>query len=279
MTGLLTDERVVRGMSDAEYHSRPELSSTGARKILHSPARFKYDMEHREPKVAFDVGHAVHAKVLGEGAEIVVIDAPDWRTKAAREERDAAYASGLTPVLRAQADEIDGMVEQVLAHPEARKIFEAESGDREISLFARDEETGVDLRARFDYLDAGRIGADLKTTSGEASPQGFAKSAATYGYDVQQEHYEDVLQTITGERTPMRFVVVEKSAPYLVGVYQLDPDFVALGKRRARAARSIYAACVAADSWPGYSSEVQYAIPPMWLIYETDDRFPEEMKF
>ena len=38
-------------------------------------------------------------KVLGDGVDTVEIDADSYRTKAAREQRDAAHAAGKIPVL------------------------------------------------------------------------------------------------------------------------------------------------------------------------------------
>ena len=57
------------GMSEAEYHAHPAFSASKAKAILDSPARFKWEYidGNREQKKAFDVGSAVHAKVLGTG--------------------------------------------------------------------------------------------------------------------------------------------------------------------------------------------------------------------
>ena len=55
---------IITDMPEEEYHRRPELSSTGARLLLESPAKFAYAQTHPQPhKQAFDVGHAVHARV------------------------------------------------------------------------------------------------------------------------------------------------------------------------------------------------------------------------
>ncbi len=63
---------IVHDMPEEEYHRRPELSSTGARLLLDSPAKYAYAQTHPQPhKQAFDVGHAVHARVLGVGSPAV----------------------------------------------------------------------------------------------------------------------------------------------------------------------------------------------------------------
>lgn len=63
---------VYAGIPDAEYHGAQwALSSSGARYLLRAPALFVARMERPRTSKAFDLGRAVHAKVLGVGAEIV----------------------------------------------------------------------------------------------------------------------------------------------------------------------------------------------------------------
>ena len=53
-----------------------------------------------DEKEAFYLGHIAHGIVL-EGTEnrVVVVDADDWRTKAAKEQRDEARSAGKFPIL------------------------------------------------------------------------------------------------------------------------------------------------------------------------------------
>jgi hypothetical protein len=270
MTDTLTG--IVADLPEEAYFASPALSSTGARLILDSPARFHYRQTHPEPITrAFDVGSAVHAKVLGVGAAIAVI--PDEilasngaaSTASAKAFIEDARAAGLTPVKAAVAEEIDAMSEAALTHPTARALFE-QPGIPEASLFATDPETGVEIRARFDFWAP--ISVDLKTTATLASKSGFEKAVANHGYDVQQEHYGDTEKLITGERRPFVFVVVEKTPPYLVGVHQLDREFVEIGRKKAARARRIFAECTASGVWPGYPPEVQLLSPPLYHVYD-----------
>lgn len=270
-------EGIITDLDEATYHAYPALSSTGARLLLDSPARFNYRQTHPErARKEFDVGTAVHAKVLGVGAAIAIITDDllasngAASTKAAKEFIENARAEGLTPVKQDVADEIDAMSEAVLGHPTAKSLFE-QDGQAEASLFATDPETGVEIRARFDFLAP--ICVDLKTTAGEASKKGFEKSAANYGYDVQQEHYEDTLLQVVGNRRPFLFVVVEKTAPYLVGVHQLDREFVEIGAKKAARARRIYAECMASGTWAGYPEEVQLVSPPLYHAFDFQERY------
>lgn len=270
-------EGIVLDLPERDYHAHHSLSSTGARAILESPARFHYGQSHpRADKAAFDLGSAAHSKVLGTGYEIVIIpedilaENGAVSTKAAKEFVAKTRADGKVPLKRVVAEQVQGMSEAILAHPSARALFEQE-GNAEASVFATDPATGVPLRARFDYLAPTTV--DLKTTGKEASPSGFARSVANFGYDVQYGQYIDVLEMVTGERREMAFVVGETEPPYLVGVYQLDRDFSDMGVVKARSAREIYAECLATGIWPGYSDDIGFVVPPMYAIYDYQDRF------
>jgi len=271
---------VVHVLDEAEYHSHPALSSTGARKLLESPATFHYWTQHpTENKPEFDLGSAVHHKVLGTGWPLEIIDAPDWRTKAAREARDDARAEGRIPVLKSDLAEVDAMAEAVLSHPTARAFLEVD-GHAEDSVFSVDPATGVETRARFDFLPTDFVkypAVDLKTTAGKADAAGFAKSAASYGYDVQQGFYEEThANAVGGGLRGMVFVVVEKAPPYLVAVHQLTREFVDMGVTKARKARELYAECSASGVWPGYSHDVQLVAAPVWLLYDYTDKYGDE---
>lgn len=267
---------VVLGMDEAEYHSHPALSASQVKAILDSPARFKYEYldGHRQYKAAFDLGSAVHQKVLGTGYPLDVFEFDSWRTAEARAKRDESRAAGRIPMLKKDMADVDAMAEAVLAQPLARKLFEQE-GNAEASVFA--EQLGIPLRCRFDFLpNEGRIAVDLKTTSGLASPSGFARDAAEYRYHVQRGHYLDVLQRATGRAVEMVFVVVETKAPHLVGIHQLNRDFADMGLTEALEARDTYKRCKETGEWPGYPPTINLVQPPMWAVYEHQDRFGED---
>lgn len=273
----MTKPQIVYDMDETTYHARPELSSTGVRRLLDSPARFRWDMTHRTESVAYDVGHATHSRILGVGSPVV--DIPDEHltpsgnvsTKAAAKEWLAEQrAAGLVPIGAADRALIDGMAEAVLAHPAARALLER-PGQPEVSAFATDPETGVALRARFDRL-CEDVAIDVKTTAGSAGPLGFAREAARHGYPIQEAHYADVLEQITGKRLPMAFVVVEKRRPHLVAVHYFDVITRLAASELAAKARAIYAECTATDTWPGYSSEPYTTQVPGWWLDQADEQ-------
>lgn len=290
----MTYDGLVYDLDENEYHQLPGLSSTGAKKILRSPAHFQhYINSPRETKDEYDVGSLVHAKVLGIGAKHTVY--PDGQgpetftfegvelntvlasngalsTKAAKAFAEEARAHGLIPVKRVQARVVNKMAESVLAHDEARALIEG--GHAEVSMFATDPATGVDGRGRLDYLRPGTI-ADLKTTAGAASEVDFAKQFFRIGYEVQFGHYDFLYHQITGEHLPFLWIVVETEPPYLTNVFLLDEKAQEIGRDRAARARQRYAEARDSGRWGGYTNEQRRRIgtlrAPQFAIYDSID--------
>lgn len=280
----IVDEPGVYDLTDAEYHADPvpgrSLSSSGARKLLppSCPALFHHEQLHgRSHKAAFDFGHAAHLKVLGAGPELVVIDADDWRTKAAREDRDAARAEGKVPLLRGDAQRVDDLAAAVRAHPIASALFCPDRGGRpEVSLFWPDTDTGIWRRGRLDWLPAptpsGRvIVADLKTTPC-AAPAAVMKSVANYGYHQQDQWYRDGIRALDIAEDPgFVFVFIEQEPPYLITVVELDDQALRIGAELNRRAINLYAHCREHDAWPGYAADVQLIGLPRWATYQHEE--------
>lgn len=275
---------IVYDLPEPEYHARSELSSTGARRLLESPARFNYWRTHQEPgKQSYDVGTAVHTRVLGVGAGTIAYPAEhitasgSVSTKAATIAwADEQRANGLTPIAPAQARRVDGMAEAVLSHPTARALFE-QRGNSEASVFATDQDTGVEMRARFDYLPELSldvpVAVDLKTTAKLASAEGFARTVGSYGYDVQEQFYLRAVEQAGHESPLFRFVVVESEAPHLVAVHELDIEWQQMGAAKVQRALETYAECTASGNWPGYPTETQLLSPPNYLVYAHEDEY------
>lgn len=268
---------IIHGMSDAEYHSHAALSSTEARLLLESPAKYRWRKDNPpliDDSPKFDIGKAVHAKVLGAGAEVVIVDADDWRTKAAREAREDARAAGKAPLLTREFEAVNAMAEAVLAHPTARALL-SQPGESEVSVFADVE--GAPTRARFDFLpnrdNRRTVAVDLKTTV-DASLREFEKSVARYQYDVQAAWYTDTYEAATGDTgSAFVFIAVEKGPPFLTAVYQLPLQWAEMGSVKAKRARQLFNACTLSNHWPGYPEEVQLLTPPTWTVYEFEERY------
>lgn len=283
---------IVHGLSDADYHANPALSSSGIRLLLPeykgSPKKFQWERTHKRTSMAFDIGHAVHSKVLGVGAGIVLYPAEHLtdsgnpsKSKATVVWEVEQRSAGFTIVSPDDAAKVDAMSEAVLAHPTARPLFEV-CQMREVSVFA--DIDGVPVRARFDALSDetrnGTYAVDLKTAD-DATPNGFTRSVHKFGYPVQHAHYDDVHKAATGRGIDEFWLVaVEKTGPFEVGVYQIEPYWVEIGKKKAALARRIFQECIASGVWPGYDPKPQTLTAPAWAVIEHEMQYDNgEMSF
>lgn len=267
---------VFPDMDEAEYHSHPALSYSTGKEYLRSPAHYKHAIENRVEKKAYDVGHAIHALVLGKGAEIVEIPHDTYRTKAAQEARDAAYAEGKTPLKTAELAPVQAAAEAVLANADARKFLELD-GEPEVSLFATDPETGIDIRGRVDWLPHAVKGrrtfpVDLKSTN-NASPAEVRKTINKFHYDVQASLYRHLIELARGDETgPMVQIYVEPDAPHGVSVVQIaHEDWIEGGTRKLRQILRRHAECVKTGVWPSYPAGVHAIEPPGWYLNDIYD--------
>jgi hypothetical protein len=263
------------GMPDAEYHSDPvpggSLSVSGAKKLLspYCPAIFKHERDNGRPeKRAFDFGHAAHAEVLGTGMQLAIIDAPDYKTKAAQEAKKEAYAVGMVPLLVAEHEEVKAMAVALREHPVAAALLDPDRGQPEVSMFWKDARSGINRRLRLDWLpntDGGRLIIPDYKTAPSANPDKFAKSAADFGYHMQADWYPEGVRALgIAEDIAFVFIVQAKVAPHLVTVIELDSNALRIGRNLNHQAIDTYAECVSTDTWPGYSDDVALVSLPYW---------------
>ena len=224
------------------------------------------------------LGRAAHREVLGVGSDFALTDKWDnFRTDAAREWRDQAEVDGLIPMLTNSSkwERVQGMKTALLAHASYRRLFDPERGHAEASAFWVDDETGVDCRARFDFLPdpiKGRrlVIADYKKTT-DPDPGAFARDAATYGYPMQADWYLRGARALKLDPDP-QFVFVAQSdqPPYLVSVTYLTSADLQLAHHRNRIALHTFKGCSERGEWPGYGAVTALPMPTYWRIESED---------
>lgn len=250
------------GIPELEYHALPGLSSTGIKRILEAPAVYDWHRRNPEPpKKAYDLGHAVHGRVLGVGLDEAIIPGP-WTTAAAKKAVAEARDAGLVPLKPEDAAQADAMATAVREHPDAGPLFRG--GQPEVSLVWDDPETGVRCRGRLDYWhEVPAVAVDLKTAQ-SADPSRFGKHAMDFGYGEQRTHYSDGVSVLTGVRPRFLHVLVSKEPPHLVSVVELDITWDQVAEERVRQAIETYAKCTANNTWPGFAPGIHRIAAPRW---------------
>jgi hypothetical protein len=287
-TVVVDEPGVYDGMPEAEYHADPvpggSLSASGAKLLLppSCPARYHHDRLYGEPpKKTFEHGTAAHALVLDSGPRLVIVDAPDWRTKKAQEARDQARLDGHVPLLLSDFTQVEAMALAIRRHPLAGVLLDPERGRAEQSLFWTDEDTGIWRRARLDYLPDPRHGRRLVIpdykTADRADRESVRKAVASYGYHLQAAQYTDGARALGLDDDPaFVFIVQEKAPPYLINVVQLDDEALETGRGRLRLACEMFRDCTQAGVWPGYSDLSRdpdvISLPP-WAARSLEDLY------
>lgn len=277
---------IYEGMAAATYHAdpcpEPSLSSSIAKILcLNSALHAQYDHPRLNPAAvheeseSFDIGTASHALLLeGTDAGVVVIDAKDWRTNAAKEARDQAYVAGLTPLLTHVWAEVQTMVaatrQQLARHKDGGAGMFGNAGKPEQTLIWQEDE--VWCRARLDWLRPDAID-DFKTTSASANPDTWTRTMFTAGTDIQAAWYLRGLKAITGFDATFRFAVQETYPPYALSVIALGPDAMFLAEKKVHFALETWREARRKNDWVGYPRRTCYASLPMaheawWLEKE-----------
>ncbi len=279
---MMEREGLVYGMDEITYHApKDELSSTGAKLLLEAPAKFKYQVidGHREHKDAYDLGSAVHARVLGVGSTVKeypeehLTPSGNVSTKAATVAwAEEQRAEGFVLISPGEAVKVQQMYDSIMANVDARVLLEAD-GDSEVSAFATCPETGVRLRARADRLPKKHnVIIDVKTVAGSAAEVEFAKTIFNLGYDVSAGQYIDVFNYVEGFERDFVFIVVEKSPPYLANVVMMTHAYIEMGRTKSMESRRRYKRGIERGEWPGYSG-LHRVEPPMFAVYDFQDKY------
>lgn len=274
----------IRPMSADAYHAdkfneTPSLSSSIA-KILLDQSPMHAWLAHprlnpnyvRETDTRFDLGSASHTMLLepANASRVVIVDANDWRTNAAKALRDAEQAQGKYPILTHQFANVAAMVKaarEFLATTELAGILE--TGTIESSMFWQSGPTH--FRARPDVVSADhRITLDYKT-SATASPEIFELQIGRMKYDLQAEFYSAGIYALTGVDTKFIFLVQEITAPFACSLVGLTSAYRAVGQMKLARSIDIWKQCMSTKKWPAYPNTITFADPKPWQLAQAEE--------
>ncbi len=276
----------------ADYHddpcAEPSLSASTAQELLaKSPLHAWYSHPRlnpgfeREEREIFDLGAAAHAYLLEGETGFAIIEADDWRTKAAKEARDLARAQGRLPVLRHKWDAILAMADAINAQLDAfsdpPRPFSAGKAEQTLVW----QEGPIWCRARLDWLgDDHRTVDDLKTTGGSANPEDWTRGPMFAGPALQAAFYLRGLSVLSGvgtDRLNFRFVVAENYPPFALSVVSLGPEAWVIAEKQRRMAVEIWSNCMDTGKWPAYPRKTCYATLPPWIETQWVEREMAEL--
>lgn len=307
--GRLTDRRgrgvslaigIHDGVRAADYHSDPcdgpSLSSSIAKVLIDATPRHAWTKHPRlnpdfeaSDDSKFDLGKTAHEIILGAGGGFVVVDAADWRTNAAKEQRESAISRGATPILRKQANDAGFMAGRVAGRlieiPECKGLFPADWKSAAPSPFVngRGERVGIwrDIggalcRMMIDWQGPTETEIwDVKTTGVKLNDHSIQSLILNMGYDLSAGFYlrglSHLLPKLAG-RFRWKWIFIEDSEPFEVRVIEPSAELLEVGDRKAALAIAKWDRCIAANEWPGYAPTVTRIENPEWSTARWNER-------
>ncbi|WP_336148587.1 PD-(D/E)XK nuclease-like domain-containing protein [Acinetobacter ursingii] len=272
---------LIEHMSNDEYHTCPEFSSSQLKDILRSSAHFYSNNilkeNEREAKKHFDFGTLAHTLFLEPEQfdnEFVVGPKFDRRTKAGKEEAAAWEAANEGKIIIDQ-EMLDGAnrIANNLRKLSSYQLMQINPGMAEASIFFTDPVYGLNLRVRPDYhivpCDEFPNGLlfDVKTTT-DARQFKFQRSCSDFGYDISATMYREGFQQHykTEDKPEFIFLVAESSAPFNVKQYRASSLFLSIGEQRYNKAKELLAESLLINEWSGYSTELEDISLPQYML-------------
>lgn len=260
----------------------PSLNATVANVLIRESARKAW---HCHPRLnpdyrpdhddKFDIGTVAHAMLLErDTSRLVVVDADDWRTKAAKEQRIAARAEGKTALLARHVAGVTAMVATASAFIKQSEVGAYwDDAESEVTGIALEDKTY--LRCRFDRITRNRrLIFDYKSTA-DAAPEAFSRQIVRMGYHIQEAFYRRIARNLGA--TGPRFVFVAQSVepPYECSLHGCDPALQEIAEAEVERAIALWRSCMKAKEWPSYVGRIHYAIPTNYMIQEHELRLAE----
>lgn len=273
MSGIFT-------LAEDAYHALPQLSSSLAKTIIAKSPKHAwtesprlnpdYESEEREE---FDYGKACHALLLEGEDRMAPIEADDWRTKAAKEARDAARAEGKYPVLVRKYARVlkmrDAAIAAIAGCADLGGLTLADGEAERVLVWQEGE---VACRARLDWLSNDRkVILDYKTTT-DATPRAFTRQITRMGYHYQDEFYSRAVAALFGHRPKFVFLAQEDTAPHACSFHGCAPSLRAIAEQDVDYAVRTWKRCLALNDWPAHDQRIHWAEAMPWQMDATEER-------
>jgi hypothetical protein len=289
---LINEPCIIRGMPDEVYHNSKGLSRSGLKLLLDCPAKYyyKYLSGEYEPKEkpSFKIGKAAHKYIL-EGKESfentywhnpysdlkkadiekLLFEKHNYSEKGLMSDLMGRLLDfeGIHPkeieLSQSELNIIVGLARSIRSNPTANAAFK-QDGESELSIFWIDEETGLWLKCRPDFLPYNcQLVPDYKTTT-SAKPENLWTSFIDYGYHLQAAMYRQGIKAVTGlEVENFFFVMQEKEPPFISQIFVPDELMIDSGEKQMRYAIDRYVECKETGIWQAYSDKIiQLSLAP-----------------
>lgn len=226
MNAVIKQQEQLHGeysLTNLEYHSLQGISSSTLKYLEESVIHFENLGLFRFDSTTFNFGSCVHKLILEPedfDKEFVVMPSFDGRTKKGKANKEAFFSENTDKTI-IQSEDYEAAV-KMAKNVQAIAGGLLQNGIVESSYFVDDD--GLLIKCRPDYYIQ-RLGlvVDFKTTA-DISEFGIKKSIANYRYDWSAVFYMKVLRLLNLSAERFLFVFVEKTAPHMVKIREIDNE-------------------------------------------------------
>lgn len=242
-------------IKDHEYRQSIGISQSTLKGFAACPALVPHiEAEAKKPPTpAQALGLVTEAKLFGLAFEYAVSPFDSFRTNEAKDWRAKQQANHVTVITQDADEKSTAMVAALRANTTIAQLIS--KGRASMAIFQPDNPTGIIKRALYDFVPDTQFILDLKTCS-DASEHGFARQAASLGYDIQDAYYTDMFEAEFNERRRFVFICVESEAPFLTATWSIPESHRKIAQEKIRQWLDAYKRCQDSGSWPSYTSAI-----------------------
>lgn len=264
MLKIIASEKTINpgiyNLSPEAYHQSPRISRSSLMEFKRSPYHYWYkyinpDYKPEPATPAQIIGNALHTLILEPNEfekRYFVIPEFNKATKQGKERwQKIKFELGSKETLTTnQYQTLQAIAASLKKNNLATQLIE--NAEIEQSLYWDDPDTGILCKCRPDILRCNLV-CDLKTAK-DGSPRSFQYAAFDYGYYIQAAMVREAIKQLKQKLIKdFLFLVIEKSAPYAISIYQLDEASLDKGYQEFKTLLARYQQCLETNDWPAYS--------------------------
>jgi hypothetical protein len=255
---------MIQKISFGNYRQINALNMSSLVNIQKSPKHYKYCLTHTKETKALTLGRAIHSLILEPHLfqnEFIVEPKIDRRTKEGKEiaARFEAEADGKEILTEPDYEKAKRVAFSVLESPKIRSMLL--KGEAEVSITQQINE--VDMKFRLDFLSQDFI-LDLKTCQ-DCTMREFSRDFFNYDYHIKLAAYQHAAFLETGKLLPVIVLAAEKDDECDYQVFQIDQDYLDIGRAEFLKMLEKFKECLAKDEWDGIDKSVKVIYAPEWL--------------
>jgi hypothetical protein len=249
---------------EKEYRALPRLSYSGVKEMRKGPAYYQHYIctpsEDTEDRRMYKAMHMLLGEPERAESMIKVIDGV--RRGAVKEQVAAEEAQGFLVLKSDTYDNARKVADFCREHSLVKNVLA--NGIGEQSLLWTDEETGVECKARTDWLVDGEIIFDFKGFD-NLSVYDIEKQIRRMKYHWQAGFYTEGLTAITGQdRWQFVNLFIRTEKPYDIRAVTLPREKILEARSLYRPYIAQYAECTKSGIWPLNPPEITVISPEFY---------------